>query len=87
MTYLILHNYFIFKPVSKDILVFYILTTIICNVDNILEKYTPDLIIIELGGNDGLRGFPTKLIKSNLNKIIKTRLNAVIWSLKSLLNH
>jgi acyl-CoA thioesterase-1 len=44
----------------------------VARIDNILEKYTPDLIIIELGGNDGLRGFPTKLIKSNLNKIIKT---------------
>lgn len=29
-----------------------------------------DLVVIELGGNDGLRGFPPNLIKNNLIKLI-----------------
>ena len=36
----------------------------------ILGKSEPDIVIIELGANDGLRGFPIKIIKRNLNKLI-----------------
>jgi len=36
-----------------------------------LEDFSPDLIILELGGNDGLRGFPTKRVKANLETIVK----------------
>ena len=36
-----------------------------------LENFTPDLVILELGGNDGLRGFPPKRMKGNLEKIIE----------------
>ena len=36
-----------------------------------LEKFTPDLIILELGGNDGLRGFPADRMRGNLRKIIE----------------
>lgn len=39
-----------------------------------LAKYRPDIVIIELGGNDGLRGLPTPNIKANLNKMIETSL-------------
>lgn len=35
-----------------------------------LDRYTPDIVIIELGGNDGLRGTPLKTIKNNLQKMI-----------------
>ena len=31
-----------------------------------LDTYQPDLIILELGGNDGLRGLPVPLIRQNL---------------------
>jgi acyl-CoA thioesterase-1 len=31
-----------------------------------IEEFSPGLIILELGGNDGLRGFPPARIKSNL---------------------
>ena len=31
-----------------------------------IETFAPDLIILELGGNDGLRGFPPARIKGNL---------------------
>lgn len=36
----------------------------------ILSNKNVDSIIIELGGNDGLRGFPPKIIKNNLLQII-----------------
>jgi len=37
-----------------------------------LESFDPALIILELGGNDGLRGFPSSRMRDNLNKIIAT---------------
>ncbi|AZG72771.1 arylesterase [Shewanella livingstonensis] len=37
---------------------------------SLLASSQPDLVIIELGGNDGLRGFPPNKLKSNLTKII-----------------
>ena len=39
-------------------------------IDNALGTFKPDLIILELGGNDGLRGFPPARIKSNLEAIV-----------------
>ena len=36
-----------------------------------LENFNPNLVILELGGNDGLRGFPPPIIKNNLRKIIQ----------------
>src|SRR5690554_2719240 len=36
----------------------------------LLKQHQPDLTIIELGGNDGLRGTPIINIKSNLQKMI-----------------
>ena len=35
-----------------------------------LETYQPDLVVLELGGNDGLRGLPLHLIRDNLNAMI-----------------
>ena len=35
-----------------------------------LADFSPDLIILELGGNDGLRGFPASRMKTNLEKIV-----------------
>lgn len=37
-----------------------------------IETFAPSLIILELGGNDGLRGIPTDRMRGNLHKIIKT---------------
>ena len=37
-----------------------------------LENFSPDLVILELGGNDGLRGFPPERIRANLQTIIET---------------
>ena len=36
----------------------------------LLEKFQPDFVILELGGNDGLRGQPLKLMKQNLASMI-----------------
>jgi len=40
-----------------------------------LENFHPDLVILELGGNDGLRGFPTNVMKENIRAIIQTTQN------------
>ena len=37
-----------------------------------LENFSPDLVILELGGNDGLRGFPPERMRANLQTIIET---------------
>ena len=36
----------------------------------LLEQYHPAVVIVELGANDGLRGFSTADIESNLNEIM-----------------
>ena len=41
-------------------------------IDAALDSFDPALIILELGGNDGLRGFPPERIKDNLARIITT---------------
>ncbi len=35
-----------------------------------LEAHKPELVILELGGNDGLRGLPIALLKRNLQSMI-----------------
>jgi len=40
----------------------------------LLKEYQPEIIIVELGGNDGLRGYPLVSIKLNLNKLISLSL-------------
>jgi acyl-CoA thioesterase-1 len=39
-------------------------------IDTALETFTPALVILELGGNDGLRGFPPGRMRANLDTII-----------------
>lgn len=36
----------------------------------LLKQHRPDIVLLELGGNDGLRGLPTATIKANLQKMI-----------------
>jgi acyl-CoA thioesterase I len=36
----------------------------------LLSLYSPSIVVIELGGNDGLRGHPVKLMAHNLQKMI-----------------
>jgi acyl-CoA thioesterase-1 len=35
-----------------------------------LEKHRPDVVVVELGGNDGLRGLPLSVTRENLERII-----------------
>lgn len=36
-----------------------------------LERHEPDIVIIELGGNDGLRGYPIARIRGNLSRMVE----------------
>ncbi|AZT83582.1 arylesterase [Marinobacter sp. NP-4(2019)] len=38
---------------------------------DLLEKHEPEVVVIELGGNDGLRGFPPTVIEKNLARMIE----------------
>ncbi len=39
-------------------------------ISGALERFQPELVILELGGNDGLRGFPPERLEENLRRII-----------------
>ncbi len=41
-------------------------------IDAWLSSHKPSHVLIELGGNDGIRGFPVKLIQKHLTKLITT---------------
>ncbi len=45
-------------------------------ISAMLGNFSPDLVILELGGNDGLRGFPPTVMKDNLREIIETTRDA-----------
>ncbi|MFW1678056.1 arylesterase [Pontibacter sp. JAM-7] len=42
----------------------------IARLPRLLEKHPAEIVVIELGGNDGLRGLPPFLIRRNLQKLI-----------------
>lgn len=42
----------------------------------LLAQHQPTLTIIELGGNDGLRGMPIKVIENNLRQLVQLSLAA-----------
>jgi len=41
-------------------------------IDEALARTKPELVIVALGGNDGLRGLSTSQIKANLTRIVET---------------
>ncbi|KTD11344.1 arylesterase [Legionella jamestowniensis] len=41
-----------------------------------LQRYQPDIVIVQLGANDGLRGLSVTKMKENLEKIIRESQNA-----------
>ncbi len=45
-------------------------------LSHLLSKYHPQIVLIELGGNDGLRGFMPKITYANLQKMILMSKNA-----------
>lgn len=42
----------------------------LARLPGVIEETQPDIVIIELGGNDGLRGYPIKTIRTNLEQMI-----------------
>ncbi|MGQ0698090.1 MAG: arylesterase [Panacagrimonas sp.] len=38
----------------------------------LLDRHKPDLVLVELGGNDGLRALPLKSMRANLERIVDT---------------
>lgn len=42
----------------------------LARLPRILEKHGPEVVLIELGGNDGLRGLPLDVTRSNLSTMI-----------------
>lgn len=42
----------------------------LARLPRLLKKHQPDIVLIELGGNDGLRGLPIEVTQSNLGAMI-----------------
>lgn len=42
---------------------------------DLLERHEPEVVMIELGGNDGLRGFQPPVIRNNISKMIEQSLD------------
>ncbi len=40
-------------------------------IAQVLDTHQPDIVLLELGGNDGLRGLPLALMKDNLERMIQ----------------
>lgn len=43
----------------------------LARLPRLLERHAPDIVIIELGGNDGLRGLPAQVTRENLAAMIE----------------
>ena len=43
----------------------------LARLPRLLETHDPKLVVIELGGNDGLRGQPVTILRDNLSKMIE----------------
>lgn len=43
----------------------------LARLPRLLQQHQPDQILIEIGGNDGLRGYPIDKMRSNIGNIIK----------------
>lgn len=40
-------------------------------IAQVLDTHQPDIVLLELGGNDGLRGLPLALMRDNLEQMIQ----------------
>ena len=43
----------------------------LARLPRLLDKHQPDIVILELGGNDGLRGLPIEVTNQNLSSMIE----------------
>tara|TARA_R110000850_G_scaffold246063_2_gene370970 strand:+ start:7170 stop:7793 length:624 start_codon:yes stop_codon:yes gene_type:complete len=48
----------------------------LARLPRLLERHEPDLVVIELGGNDGLRGMAPANMQQNLSQMVKLALEA-----------
>ncbi|ANF81325.1 arylesterase [Acinetobacter sp. NCu2D-2] len=48
----------------------------LARLPKLLQTYRPNIVVIELGGNDGLRGQPPQAIQKNLESLVKQSQNA-----------
>ena len=44
----------------------------LARLPDLLARHKPDIVIVELGANDGLRGLPLEQISANLDRIVST---------------
>lgn len=49
----------------------------LARLPDLLERYEPSIVLLELGANDGLRGTPLRLIEKNLNRLTDLILESV----------
>jgi acyl-CoA thioesterase-1 len=42
----------------------------LARLPRLLDRHSPDLVILELGGNDGLRGLPIEVTRDNLSSMV-----------------
>lgn len=58
----------------------------LARLPKLLQTHHPDLVVIELGGNDGLRGQPPQMIQKNLASLIqqsqKAKAKVVVFGMK-----
>lgn len=58
----------------------------LARLPKLLTTHQPDIIVIELGGNDGLRGQPPQQIQQNLSKLVQLskqhRAKVIIFGMK-----
>lgn len=58
----------------------------LARLPKLLQTYRPNIVVIELGGNDALRGQPPKMIQQNLAKLIidsqKTKATVLLLGMK-----
>lgn len=58
----------------------------LARLPKLLQTHRPDLVVIELGGNDGLRGQPPQMIQKNLARLVAQSQNSkskvVIFGMK-----
>lgn len=58
----------------------------LARLPKLLQTYRPDVVLIELGGNDALRGQPPQMIEKNLGQLVqqsqKAKANVVLFGMK-----
>ncbi|MBT8175159.1 arylesterase [Acinetobacter baumannii] len=63
----------------------------LARLPKLLQTYKPEVVVIELGGNDGLRGQPPQMIQKNLSQLIqlsqKQKAKVILFGMKILPNY